>query len=143
VRRTVGTQRPDDLIERSYRVVVDRPAIESDVIVVAADRHVFAAQRRIAARDDRDDVARRAERHHRVADANVRHRLEVAAVFAGGTESELLKLRGHVVGGLDVPDRAGFAPHHGVVGERGEARLEVARRDGGGCGDRSGRGGRA
>ena len=55
--RRVGPHRTDHAIEGVGRVMIDRPARESYVIVMGAERNVFPAQHRIASRQDRDHVA--------------------------------------------------------------------------------------
>ena len=58
-RRRVGAHRTHDAVEGAHGIVIDRRVIEADVIVVRRERDVLAAQRRIATRQNRDDVARR------------------------------------------------------------------------------------
>jgi hypothetical protein len=48
-----------DLIERQHRVVIEHSGADADVIVVRTDGDVLSAQRRVATREDPDDVARR------------------------------------------------------------------------------------
>ena len=59
-RGAVGALRPRDHHEGLQRVVIDRLGVEADVIVVRADGDVLALERRVGARQDRDDVATRA-----------------------------------------------------------------------------------
>ena len=54
----VGAERADDAIECAERVVIDGGVVESHVIVVGGDRHVFTAQPGAAAGHDGDDVSR-------------------------------------------------------------------------------------
>ena len=46
------------VVVRANRIVIDGVMVEPDVIVVRADGHVFAAQLGVAARQNRNDVAR-------------------------------------------------------------------------------------
>ena len=57
--RRVRTHRPHHAVERPQRIVIDGTAIEAHVVVVRRQRHVFVAQRRIAAAQDAHHVARR------------------------------------------------------------------------------------
>ena len=56
--RRVGAHGTDNAIERVCRVVVDRAAGESHMVMMRADRDVFPAEHRIASGQHRDHVAR-------------------------------------------------------------------------------------
>ena len=50
------------IVERAYRIVVERRVVESDMVVVGPDRDILTAQLRIAAPQDRHHVARGSRR---------------------------------------------------------------------------------
>jgi hypothetical protein len=116
-----------------HRRVLERGRPDPRGHPVGAERHGRAAD---------DEPRRRVDRAHLV-----RERLEVRAPLAGGLQPEAARLGRQVVGALDVAERPRVAPHHGVVGERVEARHQVGRGDrrAGGAGrvlERQRRGGR-
>src|SRR5207302_3436630 len=55
--RRVGAHRTDNAIEGVCRVMIDRAAYKSHVIVMRAERNVLPAQHGIASWQDRDHVA--------------------------------------------------------------------------------------
>src|ERR1700754_4942226 len=95
------------------------------MVVVRGDRHVLAAKRLIAARDDTDDVASCATPHGRVAHVDVGHDLEPAAALARRLNAVTRELPRDVVAALFSPERSGGTPHHRVVRECGESELEI------------------
>src|SRR4051812_39418658 len=110
--RAVRAEWPDHRIECDQRVVVDNRPPEPNVVVVRGDGDVCPAPRRIAARDDADDISRQAAPQRRVARVDVRNDLEVSAILAGRLYAELLDLLGDVIAGLFTPVRPRRTPHH-------------------------------
>src|SRR6185437_12030893 len=57
LRAVFGAAWTHDVIEEAQRIVIYRAVVETDVVVMATHRDVFASELGIAATDDSDDVA--------------------------------------------------------------------------------------
>src|SRR5580704_11495381 len=64
--------RQEDVV-RAHRVVIDAERADADVVVVRAHGDVLASARRIATREDRDDIARLDRLRGEIADTSAKH----------------------------------------------------------------------
>ncbi len=147
-RVVLGAHRPHDPVEGAERVVVLGRGGQADVVVVGADRDDLAAERRVPAEQEGDDVAGgRGRRRIHEADGAV-HR--TASVARGSLRQRLAQQGvGHARGDVEKRGRGPLVARGelralflqaGAVG--GRDGVECRHRDGGGGGEPLG-GGRA